>query len=396
MAKVNPKILTWARETAGLSLAEAAHAINLNPAHGQTGEERLAALERGQGEPTRPLLRRMVKKYRRPLLVFYLAEAPAQGDRGEDFRTLAGRAPPEFDPLLDALIREVRARHAVVKSLLEDDDPVQRTFVGSKDMSDGAAAVAKDICTTTGLDLKRFRSRSDVDDAFAYLRACLERSGIFVLLMGNLGSHHSNIGPRAFRGFAIADPIAPFIVINDQDARAAWSFTALHEAAHLWLGTSGVSGAVAEARIERFCNDVAGHILLPDAELTEFRDIRKVPFDVIVERISRFANARNISRRMVAYQLLRFEYIDGALWTTLNDRFQADWLATKAKSADKPKSEVSFYVVRRHRLGRALIGLVSRALSEGQLTYTKAGQVLGVKPRTVEPLLREELARGGV
>jgi len=35
----------------------------------------------------------------------------------------------------------------------------------------------------------------------------------------------------------------PFIVINDQDARAAWSFTALHEVAHLGLGTTGVSPA---------------------------------------------------------------------------------------------------------------------------------------------------------
>jgi hypothetical protein len=35
------------------------------------------------------------------------------------------------------------------------------------------------------------------------------------------------------RGFAIADPTAPFIVINDQDARPAWAFTAVHDLAHL-------------------------------------------------------------------------------------------------------------------------------------------------------------------
>lgn len=33
MPKVNPKLLTWARETAGLSLEEAAHAIDLNDAN---------------------------------------------------------------------------------------------------------------------------------------------------------------------------------------------------------------------------------------------------------------------------------------------------------------------------------------------------------------------------
>jgi hypothetical protein len=43
--------------------------------------------------------------------------------------------------------------------------------------------------------------------------------------------------------------------------------------------------------------------------------------------------------------------------------------------------------VRRHRVGSALLGLVRRSLDDGTITYTKAGRVLGVKPRNVEPLL---------
>jgi Zn-dependent peptidase ImmA (M78 family) len=87
------------------------------------------------------------------------------------------------------------------------------------------------------------------------------------LLAGNLGSHHSAIPVSAFRGFAIADPIAPFIVINDGDAKAAWSFTLLHELVHLWLGATGVSGGVPEMQIERFCNEVAGAFLLSPVDL---------------------------------------------------------------------------------------------------------------------------------
>ena len=181
-------------------------------------------------------------------------------------------------------------------------------------MSDGPADVAQSIIETIGFDLSRFRSRADVDAAFAYLRSTLEKSGIFVLLIGNLGSHHSNIGPKAFRGFAIADPIAPFVVINDQDARAAWAFTALHEVAHLWLGTSGVSGAFAEAQIEKFCNDVAGRILRPGIQLTALAGLSAAPLDVVIDRISQFATDRKISRRMVAYQLLRADMIDGKQW----------------------------------------------------------------------------------
>jgi Zn-dependent peptidase ImmA (M78 family) len=139
---------------------------------------------------------------------------------------------------------------------------------------------------------------------------------------------------------------------------------------------------------------VAGHILLPSKELSALNDVRNAPIDYIERRISDFANQLRISRRMVAYQLLRFDFIDRQTWTVLTERFHAAYLASKEKKRDDDGG-VSFYVVRRHRLGQALVGLVTRALSEGALTCTKAGQVLGVKPGTVGPLLREPV-RGGV
>jgi len=75
-------------------------------------------------------------------------------------------------------------------------------------------------------------------------------AGIFVLLKGNLGSYHSNIAVTAFRGFALSDDIVPFIVVNDRDIESAWSFTLVHEMAHLILGQTGISGAYGEKQIE--------------------------------------------------------------------------------------------------------------------------------------------------
>lgn len=398
MPKINPQILTWARETAGLSLETAAEAIDLKAARGIAGADRLAALEAGKGEPTRPLLLRMAKKYRRSLLVFYLANPPATGDRGQDFRKLPGAAGPDFNPELDALIRDVQVRHGLIKSLLEDDQGERLAFVGSRSLTDSPEVVARSIREVTGFDLTVFRAAKDVDAAFTYLRARLESAGVFVLLIGNLGSYHTNIGSRTFRGFAIADPIAPVVVINDQDAHAAWSFTALHEAAHLWLGTSGISGNFAEARIERFCNDIAGRLLLPAAELAVLAESAVGPFDEAVRQLSEFAAVRNISRGMVAYQLLNMHMINTGRWQTFDNHFYGDWQASKARKAEAKtpgQSGPTFPVLRRHRLGPAMLNLVARSLSEGVLTYTKAGQLLGVKPRTVESILRPTTARGG-
>src|SRR5262245_48372 len=102
MPAVNPKILIWARETGGLTLEEAAEAIGLKFARGKTGAERLAAIEAGEEPLSRRLLLNMSQKYRRSLLIFYLAHPPKQGDRGQDFRILPGEKAP-YDANLDAL-----------------------------------------------------------------------------------------------------------------------------------------------------------------------------------------------------------------------------------------------------------------------------------------------------
>jgi transcriptional regulator with XRE-family HTH domain len=96
MPTLNPEILRWARTTAGLSLDEAARVIGLKQAYGASGAERLDALEAGNEEPSRALIIRMAKAYRRSLLVFYLEGPPKTGDRGQDFRTLPGVEPPLY------------------------------------------------------------------------------------------------------------------------------------------------------------------------------------------------------------------------------------------------------------------------------------------------------------
>lgn len=392
MSKINPAILQWARETAGMGLEEASKAIGLNAARGKTGAERLQLLENGEAEVPRQLLGRMAEKYRRPLIAFYLAEPPKAGSRGEDFRRVPKAALPEFNPRLDALIRNVRARQDVVRFLLEDDESEPLSFVASSKISDGVEAVSRSIAKTTGFDLTDFRRAADIDKAFTYLRERLERVGLFVLLLGDLGSHHSKIESRVFRGYAIADPIAPFIVINDNDARAAWSFTALHEATHVWLGQTGVSGASHEAAIERFCNDVAGSMLLPLNEVRALDDARLRAFEDSITVISEFATERHVSRAMVAYQLLREGKIAAARYRDLDDHFYGAWLKSKEKKKEKVDEGrgPNRYVVMRHRLGPALVGLARQYLASGSLTPTKASSLLGVKPSSVRTFLHPE------
>ncbi len=389
MPAVNPKILIWARETAGFTLSQAAAAIGLKDGKSRTAIDKLASLESGVSAPSRPQVLKMAQKYRRPLLTFYLDEPPKRGDRGEDFRSVPDRqAAPEAR--VDALVRDIRARQATVRDfILEDETHRKLAFIGSAKMADGTESVLNSIRSTLQLSVDAYRDQQSPEKAFAHLRYKAESAGIFVLLIGNLGSHHTNISVEAFRGFALADDVAPFVVINDQDAPTAWSFTLIHEIAHLWLGKTGVSGRSHDMQIEKFCNDVAAGFLLPNDELPKVGVTVADTEQIAISKIDQFATDRHLSRSMVAYSLLRAGMMTEGTWKTITVWFLAQWKKSRDAKKDRKKDQKgpNYYVVRRHRLGRALLELVSRGIDEGSLTPTRASKVLGVKPRSVVPLL---------
>lgn len=339
----------------------------------------------------------MAHVYRRSLLVFYLSEPPAIGDRGQDFRKAPGSAPSEFDPTLDALIRDIRGRQSAVKDLLEQIDSKPVGYIASATMEIPPLELARRITEYVDFSIKDFRKQATEQLAFNYLREKIERAGTFVLLLGNLGNYRTNIPSSVFRGYAIADPVAPFIVINDQDAPIARPFTAIHELVHLWLGTTGISGNNTDVRVEAYCNSVAGEILLPSAEINELRYLAEATREEAVTAIGLFARQRKVSRPMVAYKLRLAGILSHAAWEKIDGYYKEEWRATQLSEATSTSGEggPNYYVVKRHRLGHALLDLIRNSLSEGLVTHTKAGFMLGVKPRNVDPLIYAAGTRGG-
>ena len=393
MPKVNPKILIWARETAGLSPEEAVKKLDINDARGVAALDRLDALEAGEHAPSRPILVKMAKHYRRPLLTFYLPEIPRKGDRGEDFRTLPEPIRETEAGLVDAVVRDIRARQALVRSALEAADEAEALrFIGSMDRKQGVAAVVASIEQALDFDRDVFRSKAQLQQSFAYLRALTEVTGIFVLLVDNLGSWHTTISVEAFRGFALADDVAPFVAVNANDSPGAWSFTLVHELAHLWIGATGVSGGTGERAIERFCNDVASEFLLPQAEVAALDITDATPFAEAMAQITYFATERNVSSTMVAYKLHRVGAFGFDRFQELKAAYRQAFLGRKAaekeRNADKSGGP-PYHIVRKHRVGTTLIRFVERMMHEGNLSTTKAGKVLGVGAHNVHALLEQ-------
>ena len=390
MPEVNPEILTWARETAGLTREEAVRKLGFRDARKRTAVERLGAYESGQDDPSRSVLVNMAKRYRRPLLTFYLSKIPRMGNRGADFRTLPGDRSVRDDAILDALLRDIQVSQSIVRATLEDEDEVESlSFIGSGSIADGPRVTLTSLENLLNVDIEDYRKQRNANDAFRLLRTSAEQRGIFVLLRSNLGSYQTAIETETFRGFSIADEVAPYVVINDRDARPAWSFTLLHEIVHLILGQTGVSGARAENDIERFCNDVAGEFLLPETELMQLGLGRIKSVEDMAKCIGDFSAERNLSRTMVAYKALRTRQISREFYHQLASNFRNEWLRARAIRNDQTQEprHIDTYVIRRHRVGSNLINLVRRTMASGAMSTTDAANVLGVKPLQVQKLI---------
>lgn len=391
MPEVNPEVLVWARKTAGIDAGEAAKRLRLGDSKSATAVQKLEALEAGRREPSRATLVRMGSLYRRPLVVFYLAEPPRAADRGADFRGPAGAASPEDAGRLDALLRSIRARQALLRGALEEEEEDHTlAFVGSLQQSDGRETAVESLRAVVGLDLGEFRNARGAAGGFEVLRAAVERAGVCVLLQGDLGSHHARLDVDLFRGFAVSDPIAPFVVINPNDARAAWSFTLLHEMTHLLLGQTGYGNRWADTEVERFCDDAAGEFLLPTDELRAHDFGRLGDMEASAKEIVRFAEERNLSAAMVAYRAHRTGRLTALRYRALADHFRALWLAERGRrrAAEKERTAgPSFYTIRRHRLGKRLPALVRRMMRTDALSTTRAARVLDVGARQVAQLL---------
>ena len=391
MPKVNPAIMVWARETASLTQEEAATKLGFHDSSQSSAVEKLARIERGQKKPSRPQLIKMAGRYRRPLLTFYLSKPPQKGNRGVDFRTLPQSDHTPEEAMLDALIREIRARQSMVRVIMEDEDEAEALpFVGSHRIEDGRAAVLKSLQALLGVSTADYHAQRNASVAFALLRRRAEEAGIFVLLKGDLGNYETALETSVFRGFSIADEVAPLIVINDQDARSAWSFTLLHETVHLLLGHTGISASNAENKIEQFCNDVAGEFLLPARDLDRLTFENDNELKAATEEINALANKLNVSSAMVAYRAYRSDLISQETYTRLRTLFRQAWQREREhrrEHARKQKGAPNFYTVRRHRLGNRIIGLVNHMMAADALSTSSAAQILGVKPRQVQPLL---------
>lgn len=374
-ALINGTMLRWARERAGVSIEAVAERLSKSP-------DDLAAWERGDAKPTFRQAQTLASVLHVPFGFLFLAEPPEEA-RLPDFRRVSGD--PEarrLDANMLDLIRDVLFKHDWYKQILIEEGEEPLPFVGRFGTSDAPSAVADDMRTVLALAPDHARRARGPQEWLRETTSAAEAARIWVMKSGVVGnSTRRTLDVSVFRGFAIADPIAPLIFVNGNDAPAAQIFIFAHELAHIWLGSTGISDfaasglAHADREVESFCNRVAAEFLLPARiVLAEWSDRRPASANV-----DALATSWKVSRIVAAKKALDLDLIERADFEAMYEQERARWAALPKHGSGGGNFHATLPV----RFGRRFTEEVVRRAVRGDTLLRDAGALLDTKPTTV-------------
>ncbi len=357
---VAPDVLQWAVDRAGWDAATVDRRAPL-----------LAQWLSGQRRPTLKQIQRFASDTHTPLGLLFLPEPPVEQVPIPDLRTMGNVTVPQ--PSVDLLdtIHQCQLRqdwyraHALEVGLAGPD------FVGAATTDTPPRDVAARLRKL--LDVAQAQ-RKAWDDTLRRLIDRAEQLGVLVMVNGVVGADtHRRLDPREFRGFALADPVAPLVFINGADTKPAQIFTLLHELAHVWLGASALSDAdlaVHGHNDERWCNEVAAEALVPLASLQS--EYHGPPSTDELERLARHFSVSTLvvlTRLREAELLSRVDY---------QNRYAAERSRVLSLlPARRPGG--NYYHTQPLRLSRRFATAVITSTLEGSTTYRDAYQLLGVR-----------------
>ena len=374
---VQPELIRWARERAGLSLESLEKTL-----------PKIRDWEAGRAWPTLRQLESFAKKVRVPFGFMFLPQPPEERLPVRDFRTGVARAGfPRPSPDLLEVIYLCQQRQDWYRDYqqLQGEDPLG--FVGSASVEDDPLEVAAEIRRRLGFDVEARAQIPTWWEALRQFRAQVESIGVLVMSSSIVGNNtRRKLNLEEFRGFALVDRFAPLIFVNTADSKSGQMFTIAHELAHVWAGASGVSDARVDAfpedAFEKWCNQVAAELLVPLEVLREEYDSARE----IHTELRRLARTFKVSTLVVLRRLYEAGAIDAEAFSTVYAQ-ELQYLREVEKRTGQGGDFYATLAVRvSPRFARALVA----STLEGITLFRDAYRLLGVRnPETFHRLAKD-------
>ena len=360
--EVNPALLRWARERAGIEPDDLARRF-----------PKLAAWENREAQPTLKQIENFARATHAPVGYLFLPEPPpVERIPIPDFRTAGNVRIERPSPDLLETIYMCQQRQEWFADYARSSRIDPLSFVGSATLDSNVVETAKSIRSALGFDLEERRQFATWIEALRRFIEQADALGFLVMVTGVVGNNnYRKLSPQEFRGFALSDRIAPLVFVNGSDTKSAQMFTLAHELAHIWLGQSALSDvepvATPTHRVEDWCNRVAAELLVPlDAIRREY-----VAGEDLRAGLDRLARRFKVSTLVI---LRRIHDIGGITQQLMWEAYRAE---LERLLAIPKSSGGDFYLTLPARVGKRFARALVVSTLEGQTLHRDAFRLLG-------------------
>ena len=376
---VQPSVLRWARETAGLDVPTAAVRVGVKP-------DKVERWEDGSLAPTINQIRAMADAYVRPLAALFMPEPPAEDGKRDlpDFRRPEARSHVVSRALQKAMMRAYRQRDAlrdVAEGLELPESDVTASYV--LDQALDSAVLGEQL--RAALDIDSI-AKSGLLQPESLLRELVRRAESLNVTVIQV----QRVDVGEMRGFSLGDGHCPIVALNGADWPRGKLYTLLHELVHVGFRSNGLCDLqhVQSARLERLCDTVAAAALMPANGF--LRALGNLPPECITSDLAKaIGNEFGASGESA---LLRMVELGRATWDDywrLKSEFDSAYTSYKEAERQRNADQNSpiYYQVKRRDLGRRFIGQMVAAHQEDVLSSRDLAQLLEVSYDKIPKLL---------
>lgn len=344
----------------------------------------------GEKQPTFKQLELFAAATATPLGYFFLLKPPVETLPIPHYRTVKEEDSNKVSPDLIETLHIMQRRQDFMKDYYEQYDGTKLDFVGLyKGYS--PSRLAQEIFRLLDLQENWARQHKTFHDALKHIIYKCEKVRITVMQNGIVGNNtHRSLNVSEFRGFVLVDETAPLIFINAADTKSAQIFTLIHEVAHILVGSSAVVEASplndTNADIEKLCNETAAEMLCPKDLFIRQWNVH-YPDGAVYETLS---NMFKVSPIVIGRRALELKVISRDEFFKFYNRYLEQLKNQKLRST----SGGDFYNTVMSRLGNIFTNAVIYQASTGNIQYTEAFRLTGLRTKTFEKLIKIAQERG--
>jgi hypothetical protein len=183
-------------------------------------------------------LEEFARKVHVPFGYLFLEEPPEEALPIPYFRTGQPKSDKVSLNVYDTILL-LQKRQEWLSDYLQEKGYDPLPMVGRFGKNANYREIVADILNTLQLPEDWAKAFPTWEEALKHLTAQIEEAGIVVTFNSVVGNNTKRKIPvDECRGFVLVDAYAPFMFINNDDAKAARMFTLIHELAHIWIGES--------------------------------------------------------------------------------------------------------------------------------------------------------------